>query len=399
MTHAGNIAGVLVSEMVRAARSQATTRPIPRFRSHLQTRARLPISAQCIVILDTALLLLFYDARKKMDGDDERFALAASFKRKRLMDELAEVARNDLPGISVVIGDQLHELTLVLTPASGPRQGRLRPLRCCVGPEAFSHVLTSTGQRLLFDVTIPGHYPDDPPKVKVNRETVEKRLLEGHPNVFKDHICLSILNPMRDRFDGDGYTPAYSLSSIFLQILSFFSSEWVEQEGGHKGQFRPLYDIGTAAANQVTLAPADALRQEWNNQSRSSKTNTFHKRFWRTRDVLIELTRFLSDESILTLASAYWPFDLIVKRENILLHRETQCFYLRTPLPRRAFEDENRILGFGIAIECQNANARNIQWNLESEFDIVSWGAVSVCGQRESVLWKHFDEFLPLAFR
>jgi hypothetical protein len=48
-----------------------------------------------------------------------------------------------------------------------------------------------------------------------------------HPNIFGDYICASILNTT------EGYTPAYTLKGIAIQLLSFFSSDKIEQVGGY----------------------------------------------------------------------------------------------------------------------------------------------------------------------
>lgn len=47
------------------------------------------------------------------------------------------------------------------------------------------------------------------------------------PNVFNSgYTCASILNTE------DGYTPAYKLKGITIQLLSLFSSDYITQEGG-----------------------------------------------------------------------------------------------------------------------------------------------------------------------
>ncbi|KAK1569770.1 uncharacterized protein LY79DRAFT_571190 [Colletotrichum navitas] len=46
-----------------------------------------------------------------------------------------------------------------------------------------------------------------------------------HPNVNGSYICASILNT------SEGYTPAYTLKGIAIQMLSFFNIDSVEQDG------------------------------------------------------------------------------------------------------------------------------------------------------------------------
>jgi hypothetical protein len=47
-----------------------------------------------------------------------------------------------------------------------------------------------------------------------------------HPNIFDSYICASILNTT------EGYTSAYTLKGIAIQLLSFFGSDKIEQVGG-----------------------------------------------------------------------------------------------------------------------------------------------------------------------
>ena len=51
--------------------------------------------------------------------------------------------------------------------------------------------------------------------------TMQSKLV--HPNIYGSYICASILNT------DEGYTPAYTLKGIAIQLLSFFGSEKVEQ--------------------------------------------------------------------------------------------------------------------------------------------------------------------------
>ena len=68
-------------------------------------------------------------------------------------------------------------------------------------------------------MTFGPDYPLKAPKI-----TIESQIY--HPNVFGSYICASILNTE------EGYTPAYTLKGIAIQLLSLFSSERIEQVGG-----------------------------------------------------------------------------------------------------------------------------------------------------------------------
>lgn len=72
---------------------------------------------------------------------------------------------------------------------------------------------------LHLTIILGSDYPLRAPEV-----TIESRV--SHPNVFNSYICASILNTK------EGYTPAYTLKGICIQLLSFFTSDRIEQEGG-----------------------------------------------------------------------------------------------------------------------------------------------------------------------
>ena len=114
--------------------------------------------------------------------------------RQRLLRDIAELQTKPYPNISLhVEDDDLTEACLVLN-AEG------------YGP-------------MHLTVEFRHDYPLSPPKVRMNSAI-------NHPNIFGDYICASILNTT------EGYTPAYSLKGIAIQLLSFFSSDKIEQSGG-----------------------------------------------------------------------------------------------------------------------------------------------------------------------
>ena len=114
--------------------------------------------------------------------------------RKRLLQDIAELQSDPYPNIFMCTHEDLiHQACLILTP---------------LGKEPL-HLTIEFGE----------DYPLKAPKVTI-QTWIE------HPNVFGDYICASILNTT------EGYTPAYTLKSIALQLLSFFSSDSIEQIGG-----------------------------------------------------------------------------------------------------------------------------------------------------------------------
>ena len=112
--------------------------------------------------------------------------------RQRLLRDIAEMQVDPYPRITLHVNDNLTQSCLILSP---------------------------DGQEPLHLTMYFGNYPLQAPVVKIQSKVC-------HPNVFGDYICVSILNTTA------GYTPAYTLKSIAIQLLSFFSSESIEQDHG-----------------------------------------------------------------------------------------------------------------------------------------------------------------------
>jgi ubiquitin-protein ligase len=120
--------------------------------------------------------------------------------RQRLLQDIAELQTKPYPNISLHVQDEdITKACLVLNAKGyGPMHLTME----------FCH-----------------DYPLSPPKVRMDSYIF-------HPNIFGTYICASILNTT------EGYTPAYTLKGIAIQLLSFFSSDKIEQSGG--GYFRDL---------------------------------------------------------------------------------------------------------------------------------------------------------------
>ena len=122
--------------------------------------------------------------------------------QKRRLRDLAEMQDDPYPNITLHPNDDLTRACLILSPE---------------------------GQDPLHLTMVLNDFPLSAPRV-----TIQSRI--SHPNVFGTYICASILNT------AEGYTPAYTLKSIAIQLLSFFSSETLEQDGDGQnvdlGQYR-----------------------------------------------------------------------------------------------------------------------------------------------------------------
>lgn len=81
-------------------------------------------------------------------------------------------------------------------------------------------ILTSEGYGPMhLTIEFPPNYPICPPDIRMDSDVF-------HPNVEDSYICASIL------MTEEGYTPAYTLKGIAIQLLSFFSSDKIVQVGG-----------------------------------------------------------------------------------------------------------------------------------------------------------------------
>ncbi|KAI0839449.1 hypothetical protein F5Y06DRAFT_265452 [Hypoxylon sp. FL0890] len=115
-------------------------------------------------------------------------------RKRRLLEDIKELVETPYPNITLHTYD--HDI-----------------LKACL-------VLTPTDYKPLhMSVRFSTRYPLDPPVIKMDTSV-------SHPNVIGDYICATILRRT------DDHTPAYTLKGIAIQLLSFFSSNSVEQEYG-----------------------------------------------------------------------------------------------------------------------------------------------------------------------
>lgn len=144
--------------------------------------------------------------------------------RQRLLRDIAEMQIDPYPNITLHMNDSLTQACLILSPE---------------------------GQDSLHLTMVLYNYPLQAPIV-----TIQSKI--RHPNVLGTYICASILNTK------EGYTPAYTLKSTAIQLLSFFSSETLEQEyGGVKdlGQYRQLSSNILNSYHCVTCGFDDEARR------------------------------------------------------------------------------------------------------------------------------------------
>lgn len=120
--------------------------------------------------------------------------------RQRLVQDIAELQKDPYPNICVVPDDtDIYSACLLLT--------------------------VNDGTTLHLNIKFPTQYPLSPPKISIQSSI-------SHPNVFGGYICASLLNTTED------YTPAYNLKGICIQMLSFFTSDSIEDVAGFTSNLR-----------------------------------------------------------------------------------------------------------------------------------------------------------------
>ncbi|MCO5579486.1 hypothetical protein L7F22_033341 [Adiantum nelumboides] len=312
---------------------------------------------------------------------------------QRLQRDLSELYKEPLPGIRVYVDpSNISHMCLILEPLEG----------------SLHH------SRLHLSVLIPSSYPHLPPKVSIDTPVV------GHPNVFDSHICCDILRPQQtatplypqhSRYMG-GYTPAYLLKYVFLQLLTFFSAPRIEQDYG--GMSRTLFGLSSVSTNFLCKR-CDYSR---NPQSKvvypvsyePSNKETAHKNVQVAacpqEDVTCEqdLLHMLHDHVWLLIFERLLDQDLINLRKasprvagdvlcryNVLLRNELVCFFTR-----KSFREA--LLGVGVRLDdgtTSSSSMRKRALHIDA-FDLLSEEAFEAQHVRHGICGNGFTHFLPL---
>lgn len=310
--------------------------------------------------------------------------------RKRLLDDIAEMQQNPYPNCHMFFDDSnIQKACLILTPEDQ--------------------------NELHLSIAFPEDYPLRAPTV-----TIQSYI--AHPNVFGDYICATILNRQ------DGWTPAYTLKGIVIQLLSFFCSDSIEQDYGGYTIDLAEYQSGVdrqrrqtrewmrrnALRNDEPLSPEfydptqgqdsfscqacgfgpdwvplqyDASETKATKGKRKHITNFSRGGFSKLLALPDEITLLLLGEletrDVLAFADAIPTIKSIVYSYDFIRVRELQCFCLK-----KSFTDAK--LGIGVAIK---GGRRPV---LRSEFDLISQEAFFQHDIRHSVHSVPFDKWLPL---
>ncbi|RYP71320.1 hypothetical protein DL771_004897 [Monosporascus sp. 5C6A] len=229
--------------------------------------------------------------------------------------------------------------------------------------------------------------------------------LVSHPNVFNRYICADVLK------EGLGYTPAYTLKGIAIQMLSFFSSDRVEQGYGGTvslAQYRETEHYGSndgasdnfacdrcgfkalpaPRSDQYHLNPYGALGGDHNldsdqppspgSGSRGPSTFAIQKL---PNELLLLILENLEDFEDITRFAKVWPrVSRLIGDFDIIRQRELQCF-----VTKQTYQVTK--LGIGVSVR---------KGQIASEFDLLSKEAFFTFKVRRSVHNIGFDHWLPL---
>lgn len=304
--------------------------------------------------------------------------MAAALLRQRLLQDINELETKPYPGIALHLRDgDLTRTCLVLTPENNA------PLH--------------------LTVVFQNQYPIQPPEI-----TIQSKI--AHPNIYQTYICASILNTT------EGYTPAYTLKGICIQLLSFFGSDTIEQDYGgvvdlkdyakdirQFGDRRRQLDdgfcctkcgfgkadghvLGSDAANVTNnQKPSGAIplhAQSGSGDPNKPFAGQQRHLFDLPNELLVSITEFMEEETLFLAARAWNGFSRLLQSQNLIQVREMQCFALKEGFKQCC-------LGVGISV-----NGRKLQ----SEFDYISKDAFQKLGVRTSVQGVPFRYWLPLPF-
>ncbi|KAL8704607.1 MAG: hypothetical protein Q9201_002254 [Fulgogasparrea decipioides] len=316
--------------------------------------------------------------------------------RRRLLQDIADLQNNPYPNIVLCMQDDLKTACLLLTPNDKA------PLHCTV----------------IFGEDYPLNLP---------RITIESQI--EHPNVFGNYICASILNTT------EGYTPAYTLKSIAIQMLSFFSSDRIEQEGGrysvdlrdyrqeyanpryaqYNGEYvcakcgfggrnilrpcagpqlpvlnpsrqRPpvVSKRSEKAQNVVAISNADAVDIDRQERDSDRRPRLIERILALPDELLLLILGELDTKDLLAAAKACSRISEFMNSYDAIRMRELQCFCFKESFMQTK-------LGVGVHVSSGRRKAF-----LESEFDLLSQKAFQEFGVRRSIQGLPFEHWLPL---
>jgi ubiquitin-protein ligase len=285
--------------------------------------------------------------------------------RRRLLYDIADIQEDPYPNIHLHVNDaDVMNACLILSPPQG------RPLH--------------------LTISFTNRYPLTAPSVTIQTKV-------HHPNVYGTYICASILNTSKD------WTPAYTLKGILIQLLSFFSSDSLEQAHGKKtvvdlSKYRQkwghvngeLQYMCTVCGFDEFWVPPTSDRKMWdtrasmglvvgNGQIRARRSRLFEM----PDEMVLSFMSYMDVADIIAFADAVPSIKHLLNSYDFIRIRELQCFCLK-----KSFL--NTKLGIGVSITSGNRPV------FRSEFNLLSNEAYNCFKIRRSIQGVEFKHWLPL---
>ncbi|AUF82703.1 putative ubiquitin-conjugating enzyme E2 [Tetraselmis virus 1] len=233
---------------------------------------------------------------------------------RRLQRDLKELADNPITGVHLELCENnIYRHTVRLVPQDGGLEG----------------------VTVKVHIEFTTKYPDEPPVVRISEDSP----LYGHPNVFQTFICLDMLNSPIYSTPYQGWSSAYTLRGIIMQLYGFLVlDDKIEQEYGGTISRRP------ARVNSMRDHPTvyDVIEHSSLLDSSSSPVKS---RILDLPDDLFDSILSFSDANTLNNLSKALTSDnsLGLRAGNKFTELNTFCFYTKLP-----FTDPSTILGYCI---------------------------------------------------
>lgn len=290
-------------------------------------------------------------------------AFAPNALHRRLLHDIAEIQQDPYPNVHLHVDDEaFHKACLILsTEAYGP---------------------------LHLFIEFGNEYPLHAPCITIQSDIV-------HPNIYGDYICASILNTT------EGWTPAYTLKGVLIQLLSFFTSESLEQDYGgvmvDLADYRREQNVQRSPRHSNTrhdyFCDSCGFGPEWKTPTDDTSDNIRHatvapaatisKLLTLPDEVVLLMLEDMPTRDVLALADAVPFIQRTIHSYDFIRTRELLCFCLKKSYM-------NTKLGIGISI---TGGSKPV---LRSEFDLLSQEAFFQHDLRRSVQGVEFDKWLPL---
>ncbi|KAA8564182.1 hypothetical protein EYC84_011129 [Monilinia fructicola] len=292
---------------------------------------------------------------------------------RRLLLDIAELQAKPYPNITLHVDDEnIYSACLILA------------------VEGYGH--------LHMTVEFPPDYPLQPPSIEMNTAI-------SHPNVRGKQICASLLNTM------EGWTSAYTLKGIAIQLLSFFASDEVEQVDGNgrvnlqayrnespsPGEAKKFIcakcsDKEASEDSAVPISDASLTTgieimdlQDIASQNSNNNSKGIIQRMKLPDEVILSLCENLETEDLMLFARAWSRVSRMITQYDLIRTRELQCFFCK--------QDYKTVrLGVGVRVD-KKETGKGI---FSSEFDLLSYDGFWTHSVRRSVQGIKFQYWLPL---